>query len=131
MHIHCIFELSMALDTDKFHKLFARALDRNGYMEENGEEYIDQSMAEKGMTVIYRDSQYKKKVRILVDLGVVPKDDHDMERSIRKLDKRVTEYFGFKYRLDDFAISGMVLSADIDVGTHENVLAYFDFVKIS
>ena len=93
-------------------------------MEENEEEYIDQSKAEKGMTVIYRDSQYKKKVRILVDLGVVPKDDHDMERSIRKLDKRVTEYFGFKYRLDDFAISGIVLSADIDVGTHENVVAY-------
>jgi hypothetical protein len=124
MHFYQVFELSMVMDKDKFHKLFARALDRNSYMEENGEEYIDQSMAEKGMTVIYRDSQYKKKVRILVDLGVVPKDDHDMERSIRKLDKRVTEYFGFKYRVDDFAISGMVLSAHIDVGTHEDVLAY-------
>ena len=124
MHFNQVFELSMVMDKDKFHKLFARALDRNSYMEENEEEYIDQSKAEKGMTVIYRDSQYKKKVRILVDLGVVPKDDHDMERSIRKLDKRVTEYFGFKYRLDDFAISGIVLSADIDVGTHENVVAY-------
>ena len=124
MHFNQVFELSMVMDKDKFHKLFARALDRNSYMEENEEEYIDQSKAEKGMTVIYRDSQYKKKVRILVDLGVVPKDDHDMERSIRKLDKRVTEYFGFKYRLDDFAISGIVLSADIAVGTHENVVAY-------
>jgi len=124
MHFYQVFELSMVMDKDKFHKLFARALDRNSYMEENREEYIDKSMAEKGMTVIYRDSQYKKKVRILVDLGVVPKDDHDMERSIRKLDKRVTEYFGFKYRVDDFAISGMVLSAHIDVGTHEDVLAY-------
>ena len=124
MQINCVIELSMVLDSDKFHKLFARALDRNGYMEENGEEYIDRSMAEKGVTIIYRNSQYKKKVRIFVDLGVVPKDDRDMERSICKLDKRITEYFGFKYRLDDFAISGIVLTADIDVGTHESVLAY-------
>lgn len=124
MYIHCIFELSMVLDSDKFHKLFARALDRNGSMEENGEEYIDQSMAEKGMNVIYRDSQYKKKVRILVGLGGRLKDDYDMERSIRKLDKRITEYFGLKYKLDDFAISGIVFSADIDVGIHEKVVAY-------
>ena len=41
MQINCVIELSMVLDSDKFHKLFARALDRNGYMEENGEEYID------------------------------------------------------------------------------------------
>lgn len=124
MYIHCIFELSMVLDSDKFHKLFARALDRNGSMEENGEEYIDRSMAEKGMSVIYRDSQYKKKVRILVGLGGRLKDDYDMEHSIRKLDKRITEYFGLKYKLDDFAISGIVFSADIDVGTHEKVVAY-------
>ena len=50
MQINCVIELSMVLDSDKFHKLFARALDRNGYMEENGEEYIDRSMAEKGVT---------------------------------------------------------------------------------
>ena len=33
MQINCVIELSMVLDSDKFHKLFARALDRNGYME--------------------------------------------------------------------------------------------------
>lgn len=37
MYIHCIFELSMVLDSDKFHKLFARALDRNGCVEEEAQ----------------------------------------------------------------------------------------------
>lgn len=129
MYIHCIFELSMVLDSEKFHEIFARALDRKGYMEENGEEYIDRSMAEKEVTVIYRDSQYKKKVRIFADLGGGLEDGHDMERSIRKLDKRVTEYFGFKYGLNNFTLSGMVLSADIDVGNHENVLAYLKVLQ--
>lgn len=125
MQIKCIIELSMVLDTEKFHKILVKVSDRSDYMEENGEkEYIDRSLVHKGMTILYRDSQYKKKVRILVDLGVAPKDDHDMEHSIRKLNKQITEYFGFKYGLNDFAISGIVFSADIDVGTHENVVAY-------
>lgn len=83
----------------------------------------------KGVTVIYRDSQYKKKVRIFADLGGGLEDGHDMERSIRKLDKRVTEYFGFKYGLNNFTLSGMVLSADIDIGNHENVLAYLKVLQ--
>ena len=125
MQINCIIELSMLLDTEEFHKILAKASDRSDYMEENGEEeYIDRSLVHKGMTVVYRDSHYKKKVRIFASLGRALKDGHDMEQLIRKLDKRITEYFGFKYRLDDFTISGMVLSADIDVGTHEDVMAY-------
>ncbi len=124
MQINCVFELSMVLDGDKFHKLLTMALDRSNCLEESGEEYIDRSLTQKGVTIIYRDSQYKKKVRILADLGMVLKDGHDTEQSIRKLDKRIIEYFGFRYKLDDFTVSGLVLTADIDVGTHENVLAY-------
>ena len=129
MQINCVFEFSMVLDGDKFHKLLTMALDRSNCMEESGEEYIDRSLTQKGVMIIYRDSQYKKKVRILADLGMVLKDGHDMEQSIRKLDKRIIEYFGFRYKLDDFTVSGLVLTADIDVGNHEKVEAYLKVLR--
>jgi hypothetical protein len=124
MRINCTIELTMVLDGDKFHKLLIKASGRSNYMKENGEEYIDRSLEQKGMTVVYRDSQYKKKVRILAILGMALKDGYDTGRLIHKLDKRITEYFNFKYSLDDFTVSGLVLTEDIDVGTRENVLAY-------
>lgn len=62
MYINQIFELSMVLDNDKFHKDLSRAHKRTGCLEEKDGEYVDQSMEAKGMTVAYRDSQYKKKV---------------------------------------------------------------------
>ena len=71
MQINQIFELSMALDHDGFHKVLARACDRTGYMERNGDEYIDHSLEFKGVTVTYRDSQYKKKIRLLFNTGLL------------------------------------------------------------
>lgn len=34
MHINQTVELSMVLDSEKFHEIFKRALDRNDYMED-------------------------------------------------------------------------------------------------
>lgn len=129
MYIHCIFELSMVLDSEKFHKVLAKICDRSEYLEQNDEEYIDRSLVQSGVTVIYRDSQYKKKIRMLVDLSMALKEKGDVSQIIRKLDRRMEEYFGYHYRLDDFILSGMVLATDIDVGTHENVLAYLKVLQ--
>lgn len=129
MRINCSFELSMVLDSEKFHKILRRASDRNDYMEEYEEEYIDRSLAKKGMTVVYRDSQYKKKIRVLVGAPPALTEHQDMEQFIWKLDKRIAEYFGFKYGLDDFMLSGLVLTADIDAETHENVQAYLKVLQ--
>ena len=48
----------------------------------------------------------------------------DTDKLLRKLDKRIVEYFNYNYHLDDFILSGMSLITDIDVGSRENVLAY-------
>ena len=69
MYINQIFELSMVLDNDKFHKDLSRAHKRIGCLEEKDGEYVDQSMAAKGITVTYRDSQYKKKVKVIINTG--------------------------------------------------------------
>ena len=94
-------------------------------MEKKEDEYIDKSLEEKGITVVYRDSQYKKKIKLFVNIGrLLNGCEFDPNKVARKLNKRIGEYFDFKYKLDDFILSGMRLVTDTNVGSHENVQAY-------
>ena len=129
MYIHCIFELSMVLDSEKFHKVLAKIYDGSEHLEQNEEECVDRSLAQSGITVTYRDSQYKKKIRVIIDLSMDLKEKCDVIRTVCKRDKQMEEYFGYRYRMNDFVLSGMVLATDIDVGTHENVLAYLKVLQ--
>ena len=133
MYINQIFELSMVLDNKRFHKVFKHVYNKDGYMEKKEDEYIDLSLERKGITVIYRDSQYKKKVKVIVNIGrLLNGCEFDPDKVTRKLNKRIGEYFDFKYKLDDFILSGMRLVMDINVGSHENVQAYLKvFQRIS
>ena len=130
MYINQIFELSMVLDHERFQKILNRIYKKAGYLEGDNEEYIDQSMAPRGITVIYRDSQYKKKIKLIIEPRLVlDSNQTDSDKFIRKLDKRINEYFDLKYSLDDFVLSGVTLAADIDVHSHENVSAYLKVLR--
>ena len=129
MVINQIIELSMLLDNEHFQTIFDRISAKSDYLEEHEEGYIDLSMAEQGIRVIYRASQYKKKVRLIVNTSLIVADTTDTDKLIRKLGKRIGEYFGYKYHLDDFSLSGMGLTVDIDVGSRENVSAYLKVMQ--
>lgn len=130
MYINQIFKLTMVLDNEKFHKIFKRAYDKAEYMEENESEYIDQSMASKGIVVKYRNSQYKKKVKVIVNAKLVfDSRETDTEWFIQKLDRRIREYFDFKYQINDFNLGGVDLVTDINVGDYEDVLAYLKVLQ--
>ena len=130
MYINQIFELSMVLDHERFHQVFKHIHNKNGYMEKKEDEYIDQSLEEKGITVIYRDSSYKKKIKLIVNIGrLLNGCEFDPDKIVRKLDKRIGEYFGYKFKLDDFILSGMRLVMDINVGTHDAVMAYLKVLR--
>ncbi len=133
MYINQIFEFSIVLDHERFHQVFKHIHNKDGYMEKKEDEYIDQSLEEKGITVIYRDSPYKKKIKLIVNTGQLLNGcEFDAEKIVRKLNKHIGEYFGFKYKLDDFNLSGMRLVTDINVGTHDEVAAYLKvFRRIS
>ena len=125
MYINQIFELSMVLDNKRFHKVFKHVYNKDGYMEKKEDEYIDLSLEEKGITVIYRNSPYKKKIKLIANIGrLLNGCESDSNRIVRKLNKRIGEYFDFMYKLDDFILSGMRLVTDINVGSHENIQAY-------
>lgn len=130
MHINHIFELSMVLDSEKFHKVFDKVRDHTESLEKIGDEYIDHALDSKGITVIYRNSQYRKKIKILVNSRASSKwSIADPEKFIRKLDKRIREYFGFKYKLNDFNLSGMTVVVDINVGNSKMVTEYLKVLR--
>lgn len=130
MYINQVFELSMVLDNEKFHKIIDKVISREGYLEETEDGYIDQSLDSKGILVKFRDSQYKKKIKLIVEPSlVVGCNTPDPDRLIRKLGKRIGEYFGYKYRIDDFDLSGIILSTDIDIGDQESVSAYLKVLQ--
>ncbi|MCI8968790.1 MAG: hypothetical protein HFH75_14670 [Lachnospiraceae bacterium] len=130
MYINQIFELSMTLNNENFQKVLNKAYRRTDYLEENENEYIDRSLLSKGITVVYHNSQYKKKVKLIVDSGLIAGGkSSDPDRLIRKLDKHMNEYFNYKHRLNDFVLSGAVLDVNIDVHDHENVSAYLKVLR--
>ena len=99
MYINQIFKLTMVLDTNKFNRIFS---DYN-LLETDGDEYIDPSLAHKGITILYRNSQYKKKVSLIVNSALVLKEKKpDVHKLIHKLEKRIDEYFSGKYSLRNF-----------------------------
>ena len=124
MVINQLMELSMIVDTAPFHRIFNA---KTSYLKELDDEYLDTSLAAKGITVIYRDSRYKKRVRILVNAGMVVDHPSNTDKLLRKLGKRIAEYFDHKYKLDDFTLSGVTLTLDIAIGSRERV---FDYLKV-
>ena len=95
MYVNQLFELSMELDSDKFHKIADMVISRGEYLEETEDGYIDQSLASKGIIVKYRDSQYKKKIKLIINPELVLDcNTPNPDRLIRKLDKRIGKYFG-------------------------------------
>ena len=124
MVINQLLELSMIVDTAPFHRIFNA---KTSYLKELDDEYLDTSLAAKGITVIYRDSRYKKRVRILVNAGMVVDHPSNTDKLLRKLGKRIDEYFDHRYTLDDFTLSGVTITVDIAVGSLERV---FDYLKV-
>ena len=92
-------------------------------MDEN--KYADHTYTPKGITVLYQDSQYKKKIKLIVNpCRLLDSDKINPDKLIRKLEKHISGYFNNKCKLDDFELSGMDLITDIDVHSQDKVSDY-------
>ena len=128
MILNQTFELSLILDTDPFQRIFTTKASYLKEVELDGE-YIDPSLAEKGITVVYRASKYKKRIRVLANAGMIVNDYSNTDKLIRKLDKCIEEYFDHRYALDDFTLSGVTLTVDIAIGSREKVSDYMKVLQ--
>ncbi len=130
MHVNNTFELTMVLDSEKFQKVLNRANSKSDCLYEQDGEYVDLSIVQKGIKVLFRESQYKKRITLLVEQHVVLGSiESNPAKLVRKLEKRVDEYFGSKYQLNDFILSKAAFSVDINVRRRENVAAYLKVLK--
>jgi len=128
MFLQSTFQLTLVADSEKFNKIFDRAYSVLEYVDEN--RYADSALASKGITILYYDSQYKKKIRLIVNpCQMLNSYKPDPEKLVRKLEKRVSGYFNNKYQLDDFNLTGMALTTDIDVHSSEKVFAYLKVLR--
>lgn len=126
MYINRVFKLTMILDTNEFESIISK----HTLLETDGGEYIDPSLAHKGITVLYRDSQYKKRVSLIVNSALILKGkEHDTHKLVHKLEKRIGEYFDGRYCLDDFKLAKLSLTTDINVGSKYAVAAYIKVIK--
>lgn len=79
--------------------------------------------------IIYRNRQYKKKIQIIVNFCLLTNNTSSTIKFVRNLNKRIRTYFNFAYGIDDFCLSGMLISTDVDVETRKNVSAYLQIFK--
>jgi len=118
----------MILDSEKFTKLFDGVYSTLEYVDEN--RYADYALTSKGIIILYCDSQYKKKIKLIVNpCRLLDTDKPNLEKLIRKLEKRISGYFNNKYQLNDFELSGMEITTDIDVHNQENVSDYLKVLR--
>lgn len=130
MYLNREFVLSIVLDSDEFEKIISQSYCGDDYLGECEDEYEDCSLAALGMTVQYRASRYKKKIKLIIDAATITNGAvSDADKLVRKLDKLVEKYFRAELSLGDFNVSGLTLSTAMDVGSRENVSAYLKVIK--
>ena len=126
MRLQYTFDLTLILDSDRFNELLNRVYSKSEYG--GSEKLVDQSLVFKGILVTYHDKQYKKKVRLTVNMNLLldgdEPDEDNSDKLIRKLEKRIDSYFGSMLQLDDFYVSKVCLVTDINVGCRDNVTDY-------
>ena len=126
--IYSVNRVELALDctTEKLLKLQNKAY------------CVDYTLANDGFEIEYRDSTYKKKVKLIVHPNTLlggdankswKPDTEAIQKLLRKLDKYIGRCFGSKYNLDNFTLTGIDIAADIDVCSSERVSAYIKVLR--
>ena len=128
MHINPVFELTRIVDGEEFQRLFTRVqkvLDPG-----DGDEYVDRSLSHKGLTVVYRKSQYKKKVRLVINTSVMMGEGElDPWDALQKLNRRIRKYFGGELSLEAFTAVGVTMTADLPIGDPTRISAYLRVLR--
>ena len=130
MYLKTTFTLSLTIDSERFYKLLHKAELRSEYESYNDEaDFVDNDMTHKGLTVIYQNKIYKKKLKLLISANtIIDNDDINADRLLLKLEKRIAKYFKGKYQLKDFTLTGMNLYSDINVQSREGVKEYINIM---
>ena len=137
-------ELSLDLDRFKYKELKSIAFDKakgshwiNKSKSKSGEYctvYTDKVLTSSGVTVEYHESFLRYSVKLIVNPSKVlggddiPKlwkpTDRNIKSLLRSLKAHIKDYFDSEHKLNDFKLTRIDLTVNIDVGSRENVSHY-------
>ena len=130
MKINTILELSIILESEKFWSVVERSYRGDDVFEEADGDCVDRCLEDKGLLVMYRNRQYKKSIKVIARTKMIADGEpQNIEKLLRKLRKRISLYFGPDLCLEDFVVSEVSLSTDIDVRDRANVQGYLKVLK--
>lgn len=135
------FELSINLSTDNFNKWQSKAYERS---ERHHRVYCkndicyDEALKDNGVKIEYHNKSYQKKIKFIVnptkmlggdDVKKLWKPNQDnIAKLLRKLKDYIDSYFNSKYKLNDFKLTRIDFTVNINVGD-KNVSAYIKVLR--
>lgn len=131
------FEISLIIHTNKFNKLQSRAYkkaeSKHRVYNINGICY-DEAFAKQGIKIEYHNNTYKKKIKFIVNptrlLGgndmknLWKPHSENISELLCQIEEYIEEYFDSKYELNDFKLTRIDFTVNIDVGDRKKVSAY-------
>ena len=94
-----LFELSLNVGTEDFNKWF-REKDFNGLAEIANDEYADYSYTKHSILFVFRDSTYKKKIKVIASFDDYDDDGNaDYDKFIHRLKKRFGSILTMRFGL--------------------------------
>ena len=130
------FELTLIIDTKKFCKLKDKAYEKaKGNYRVFYDEYDichDEAFKDEGVKIEYHKNKYKKKVKLIINptelLGgddvkkLWKPNNENISKLFRKLKGYIDSYFDSKYKLNDFKLTRMDFTVNINVGNPNNLV---------
>lgn len=128
MRINEVFELTKVMEGNEFSRFFTQVEGDVRY--NGGEEYVDSRLSYKGLTVVYRKSQYKKKLRLIVNVVLLMgKGGNESDKLIPRLRKRMFQYFGDQLHLEDFTLTKSTFTTDLSLDDAAKVDDYIGLFR--
>lgn len=135
------FELTLIVDTDNFYEWKDKAYKKakgNHRVFKMDDVHYDHALKDKGITIEYHDNTFKKKVKLIVnptkvlggdDVKKLWKPNNDnISKLLRKLKEYIDSYFASKYKLNDFKLTRIDFTVNINVGD-KNVSTYIKVLR--
>ena len=129
-------ELTLTPDTKKFNKLlsgaYKKAKEEHKLYEVKNVHY-DHAISTTGVKIEYHDGTYKKKIKFIVnpsrllggdDLKLWKPSKDNIEKFLRELNEHIENYFDDTYGLDDFQLTRIDFTVNINVKSRKAVSAY-------
>jgi len=138
--IHTL-ELTQVLEKAIYEKCIKRAYTKakgSHRVFEKKDVIFDGALASQGIKVEYHRGKYKRKVKLIVnptkvlgsnDLRLWAPNKKSISKLIRKLESHIDDYFDNDYTLNDFQLTRIDFTVNIDVGNRKKVSAYIKVLR--